>query len=110
MEKPKKRHLPRSTEAPRPGEIARAGGRTLTSYRVAALPIINHVLEPCASTSFSARISHAPIDAAGSLPRSASRCCSRTCSSPASRCMASANGRPGSSRKHSGSPTTNCRP
>ena len=45
MEKPKKRHLPRSTEAPRPGEIARAGGRTLTSYRVAALPIINHVLE-----------------------------------------------------------------
>ena len=45
MEKPKKRHIPRSTEAPRPGEIARAGGRTLTSYRVAALPIINHVLE-----------------------------------------------------------------
>jgi transposase len=45
MEKPKKRHLPRSTEAPRPGEIARAGGRTLTSYRVAALPIINHILE-----------------------------------------------------------------
>ena len=45
MEKPKKRHLPRSTDAPRPGEIARAGGRTLTSYRVAALPIINHVLE-----------------------------------------------------------------
>ena len=45
MEKPKKRHLPRSTEAPRPGDIARAGGRTLTSYRVAALPIINHVLE-----------------------------------------------------------------
>jgi transposase len=45
MEKPKKRHLPRSTEAPRPGEIARAGARTLISYRVAALPIINHVLE-----------------------------------------------------------------
>ena len=45
MDKPKKRHLPRSTEAPRPGEIARAGGRTLTSYRVAALPIINQVLE-----------------------------------------------------------------
>jgi transposase len=45
MEKPKKRHLPRSTDAPRPGEIARAGGRTLTSYRVAALPIINHLLE-----------------------------------------------------------------
>ena len=45
MEKPKKRHLPHSTEAPRPGEIARAGGRTLTSYRVAALPIINQLLE-----------------------------------------------------------------
>jgi transposase len=45
MEKPKKRHVPRSTEAPRPGEIARAGGRTLTSYRVAALPIINRLLE-----------------------------------------------------------------
>src|SRR5208282_3763346 len=45
MEKPKKRHVPRSTEAPRPGEIARAGARTLTSYRVAALPIINQLLE-----------------------------------------------------------------
>jgi len=45
MEKPKKRHMPRSTKAPRPGEVARAGVRTLTSYRVAALPIINHVLE-----------------------------------------------------------------
>jgi transposase len=45
MEKPKKRHFPRSTDAPRPGEIARAGGRTLTSYRVAALPIINQLLE-----------------------------------------------------------------
>lgn len=45
MEKPKKRHIPRSTKAPSPGEVARAGGRTLTSYRVAALPIINHVLE-----------------------------------------------------------------
>jgi transposase len=45
MEKPKKRHLPRSTDAPRPGEIARGGGRTLTSYRVAALPIINQLLE-----------------------------------------------------------------
>jgi transposase len=45
MEKPKKRQLPRSTDTPRPGEIARAGGRTLTSYRVAALPIINQVLE-----------------------------------------------------------------
>ena len=45
MEKPKKRHLPRSTDTSRPGEIARAGGRTLTSYRVAALPIINQLLE-----------------------------------------------------------------
>jgi transposase len=45
MDKPKKRHLPRSTEAPRPGEIARAGGRTLKSYRVGALPIINQLLE-----------------------------------------------------------------
>jgi transposase len=45
MDKPKKRHLPRSTETPRPGEIARAKGRTLTSYRVGALPIINRLLE-----------------------------------------------------------------
>jgi transposase len=45
MEKPKKRNLPRSTDTPRPGEIARVGGRTLTSYRVAALPIINQLLE-----------------------------------------------------------------
>jgi hypothetical protein len=45
MEKPKKRHLPRSTDAPRHGEIIRVGGRTLTSYRVAALPIINQLLE-----------------------------------------------------------------
>jgi transposase len=45
MEKPPKRPLPRSTAAPRPGEIARAGGRTLNSYRIAALPIINQLLE-----------------------------------------------------------------
>ena len=45
MEKPKKRHLPRSTEAPRPGEIARAKGRTLNSYRVGAVPIIDRLLE-----------------------------------------------------------------
>jgi transposase len=45
MEKPKKRHLPRSTDAPRPGEIARAKGRTLSSYRVGALPIIDRLLE-----------------------------------------------------------------
>ena len=45
MEKPKKRHLPRSTAAPRPGEIARAKGRTLSSYRVGAVPIIDRLLE-----------------------------------------------------------------
>ena len=45
MEKPKKRHVPRSTDAPRPGEIARSKGRALTSYRVGALPIINRLLE-----------------------------------------------------------------
>jgi len=45
MEKPKKRHLPRSTDAPRPGEIARAKGRTLNSFRVGALPIIDRLLE-----------------------------------------------------------------
>ena len=32
MPKPKGRHVPRSTSAPRPGEIARAKGRTLNSY------------------------------------------------------------------------------
>jgi transposase len=45
VEKPKKRHLPRSTDAPRPGEIARAKGRTLKSFRVGALPIIDRLLE-----------------------------------------------------------------
>jgi transposase len=45
MDKPKKRHLPRSTDAPRPGEIARAKGRTLNSFRVGALPIIDRLLE-----------------------------------------------------------------
>ena len=45
MEKPKKRHLPRSTDAPRPGELARAKGRTLSSYRISALPIIERFLE-----------------------------------------------------------------
>jgi transposase len=44
MEKPKKRQLPRSTDAPRPGEIARANGQTLSSYRVGALPIIDRLL------------------------------------------------------------------
>ena len=45
MEKPKKRHVPRSASAPRPGEIARAKGQALSSYRVGALPIINRLLE-----------------------------------------------------------------
>jgi transposase len=45
MEKSKKRHLPRSTDAPRPGETARAKGRTLSSYRVGALPIIDRFFE-----------------------------------------------------------------
>jgi transposase len=45
MEKPKKRHLLPSTDAPRLGETARTGGRTLNSYRVAALPIIDRLLE-----------------------------------------------------------------
>jgi len=45
MEKPKGRHVPRPTGAPRPGEIARAQGRTLSSYRVGALPIIDRLLE-----------------------------------------------------------------
>ena len=48
----------------------------------------------CASTSFSDRISHAPIDAAESLPRWESRSYSRMFSCPASPCTASANGRP----------------
>jgi transposase len=33
-----------STPAPRPGETAHAVGQTLTSWRVAALPILNHFL------------------------------------------------------------------
>jgi len=45
MEKPKKRHLPPATDAPRRGETARTGGRTLNSYRVAALPIIDRLLK-----------------------------------------------------------------
>jgi transposase len=45
MQKPKGRHVPRPTATPRPGEIARAKGRALSSYRVGALPIINGLLE-----------------------------------------------------------------
>ena len=44
MDKPKKRHVPRSTDGPRPGEIARTRGRTLNSCRIDALPIINQLL------------------------------------------------------------------
>jgi transposase len=44
MDKPKKRHVPRSTNGPRPGEIARTRGRTLNSCRIDALPIINQLL------------------------------------------------------------------
>ena len=45
MPKPKGRHVPRSTSAPRPGEIARAKGRTLNSYRIGALPIVDRILQ-----------------------------------------------------------------
>jgi hypothetical protein len=45
MEKPKKRQVPRSTDASRSSEIAHSKGRALTSYRVGALPIINQLLE-----------------------------------------------------------------
>ena len=45
MEKPKGRHVPRSTSDPSPGEFAHSKGKTLNSYRVGALPIINRLLE-----------------------------------------------------------------
>ena len=45
MQKPKKRHVPSSTAPPRPGEIARAKGQALSSYRIDALPVINQLLE-----------------------------------------------------------------
>jgi len=45
MPKPKGRHVPRSTTAPRPGEIARAKGRTLNSCRIGALPIVDRILQ-----------------------------------------------------------------
>ncbi len=44
MDKPKKRHVPRSTDVSRPGEIARARGRILSSCRIDALPVINQLL------------------------------------------------------------------
>jgi len=45
MQKPKGRHVPRPTSAPRPGEVARAKGRTLNSCRIGALPIVDRILE-----------------------------------------------------------------
>jgi transposase len=45
MQKPKGRHVPPSTTAPRPGEIARAKGRTLNSCRIGALPILDRILQ-----------------------------------------------------------------
>ena len=45
MQKPKKRHVPSSTTPPRPGEIARAKGQALSSYRIDALPVISQLLE-----------------------------------------------------------------
>jgi transposase len=45
MQKPKKRHVPSSTVPPRPGEIARAKGQALSSYRIDALPVISQLLE-----------------------------------------------------------------
>ena len=45
MPKPKGRHVPRPTSAPRPGEVARAKGRILNSYRIGALPIIDRILQ-----------------------------------------------------------------
>ena len=62
----------------------------------------------CGSRSFSARTSHPPIDAAGSLPRLVSLSCSRTCSSAASLSTALENGPHDTLPRHSGSPTTNC--
>ena len=45
MEKPKGRHVPRSTRDSGPGEIARAKGLVLTSCQVGALPIIERLLQ-----------------------------------------------------------------
>jgi transposase len=45
VEKPKGRHVPRSISGPRPGEVARSKGRTLSSCRIGALPILNRILE-----------------------------------------------------------------
>jgi transposase len=44
MEKPRTRHIPRSTSRPGPGETARAKGQTLTSCQLGALPILGNLL------------------------------------------------------------------
>jgi transposase len=44
MQKPKKRHVLSSTTPLRPGEVARANGQALSSYRIDALPVINQLL------------------------------------------------------------------
>ena len=110
MDKPKKRHLPRSTKAPRPGEIARAGGCTLDF--VPSRRLANHQSSP--GTHAPRQVSPlVPPTSRSTLPdRSLDwhlASCSRTCSSGTSRCTASANGRHGSTLKHLGSPPTNCR-
>ena len=45
MAKPKGRHVPRPTTLLRPGEVARTKGRTLSSCRIGALPIIDRILQ-----------------------------------------------------------------
>ena len=45
MQKPKGRHVPRPTSASRPGEVARAKGRTLNSCRIGGLPIVDRILQ-----------------------------------------------------------------
>src|SRR5262249_33840802 len=42
---PKPRHIPGSTPVPRPGAVARSKGRTLSSCRIGAWPILNQPLQ-----------------------------------------------------------------
>src|SRR5271157_4466334 len=95
-------HAPVRSLAPRAGHSTRAAS--------APCPSLIESSNGCASRSSSARTCHAPIDAAGSLPRSASPSCSRTCCSVASRSTALANGRRGTLPRHSGSPIPNYHP
>ena len=93
MPKPEGRHVPRSTGPPRPvRSLTRRAGPQLVPNR-APCPSSIESSNGCDWRSFSARTCHAPIDAAGSLPRSAWPSCSRTCCSAASRSMALANRR-----------------